>query len=478
METTLKRKGLSLSSNKLNLIKNLSPANHLAQTHPVRDLAIKALALAGLTGILAAGVLNLEILGDVQFQMRQQHWGLLLLISGAVFAVINLTAFSWHLWLFFRYRPTAACSDKKLPRLTVIVPAFNEGRQVLITLRSLAASDYPAKKLNIIAVDDGSADDTWYWMCAAEQELAGRLTTIQLPKNRGKRQALVAGFARATGDVLVTVDSDSVVETDTLRLLVSPIVQDFRVGAVAGNVRVLNRQEGIIPRMLDVLFVFSFDFIRAGQSKLNSVLCTPGALSAYRRDIVDRVLPEWINQTFLGRPANIGEDRAMTNLILREGYHVNFQQNATVWTNVPTHYKTLCKMFLRWARSNIRETLNMCRFAFRRFRCTPMLGTRINLLLQLLSLTKSQILLVATYAILAAHPSRLGLHTLTIILVTSMPTAMLYFWRCKSSEGLWAFAYGIFWFFGLFWITPYALATPHRSGWLTRQKPILVRVTA
>ncbi len=467
-----------MSSKKFNFIKTPSPADSLANAHRVRDLAVKAGVLAGLAGILAAGALNLEALRDVQFQMRQQHWGLVLLISGAVFAVINLMAFVWHLVLFFRYRPVAACSNKKLPRCTVIVPAFNEGRQVQVTLRSLAASDYPAEKLEIIAVDDGSVDDTWYWMCAAEQELAGRITTIQLPKNRGKRHALFAGFARATGDVLVTVDSDSVVDTDTLRQLISPIVKDSRVGAVAGNVRVLNRQEGIIPRMLDVLFVFSFDFIRAGQSKLNSVFCTPGALSAYRRDIVDRVLPEWITQTFLGRTANIGEDRAMTNLILREGYHVNFQQNATVWTNVPTHYKNLCKMFLRWARSNIRETLTMCRFAFRRFRCSSMLGTRINLLLQLLSLTKSQVLLVATYIILVAHPSRLGLHTLTMILVTSIPTALLYFWRCKSSEGLWAFAYGVFWFFGLFWITPYALATPHRTGWLTRQKPRLARVTA
>jgi hyaluronan synthase len=395
-----------------------------------------------------------------------------------VFAAINLTAFVWHLILFFRYRPAAACSNKKLPRCTVVVPAFNEGRQVLDTLRSLAASNYPANKLDIIAVDDGSADDTWYWICAAEKELRGRMTSIQLPKNRGKRRALEAGFSRATGDVLVTVDSDSIVEADTLRLLVSPIVRDSRVGAVAGNVRVLNRHEGIIPRMLDVLFVFSFDFIRAGQSELDTVMCTPGALSAYRRDIVARVLPEWIDQTFFGRPANIGEDRAMTNLILREGYHVTFQQNATVWTNVPTHYKNLCKMFLRWARSNIRETLAMCRFAFRRFRCSSMLGARINLLLQLLSMTKSQVLLVVTYFVLATHPSVLGLHTLTSIIVASMPTALLYFWRCKSSEGLWAFAYGIFWFFGLFWITPYALATPHRSGWLTRQTPVSIQAAS
>ena len=147
--------------------------------------------------------------------------------------------------------------------------------------------------------------------------------------------------------------------------------------------------------MLDVTFVFSFEFIRAGQSRVNAVLCTPGALSAYRREIVARVLNRWLHQTFCGRPANIGEDRAMTNLILESGSHVVFQQNAKVYTEVPIHYKKLTKMFLRWARSNIRETIVMSRFAFRRFREGSMTGARINLLLGWMALTKAQLALAA-----------------------------------------------------------------------------------
>jgi hyaluronan synthase len=130
---------------------------------------------------------------------------------------------------------------------------------------------------------------------------------------------------------------------------------DERVGAVAGNVRVENSNRGALPMMMDTAFVFSFEFIRAGQSVINTVMCTPGALSAYRGSVLLKVLNEWLGQTFMGRRANIGEDRALTNLILREGYLTRFQKNALVYTEVPMTYRNLYKMLLRWARSNVRE---------------------------------------------------------------------------------------------------------------------------
>ena len=76
------------------------------------------------------------------------------------------------------------------------------------------------------------------------------------------------------------------------------------------------------------------------------------------------VLDRWINQKFAGEIATIGEDRAMTNMILEQSYNVLFQ-NANVLTNTPTQFENLHKMFTRWARSNVRETLMMNRFIFK-----------------------------------------------------------------------------------------------------------------
>src|SRR5690606_39180776 len=189
--------------------------------------------------------------------------------------------------------------------ITVIVPAYNEGRLVYDTLVSLVASKYPADKLQLLAIDDGSKDDTWDWIQKAKADLGDSISIFKQPKNMGKRHALYRGFKMGTGDVFVTVDSDSIVKEDTLRNLVSPFVVNPKCGAVAGNVQVLNNKNAAIPRMLNVSFVFSFEFIRSAQSMLGTVLCTPGALAAYRREAVLNCLPEWINQTFMGKASDI-----------------------------------------------------------------------------------------------------------------------------------------------------------------------------
>lgn len=393
----------------------------------------------------------------------------ILLIAAQALAIVAAAAFVWRVVLFWKYRPAAACPDALLPVCTVIVPAYNEGRGVLETLRSVVANDYPAAKLQVIGVDDGSKDDTWEWLKIAARELKGRVEVYRLPVNRGKRHALYAGFMRARGEVVVTVDSDSVLETATLRRLVSPFVHDRRIGGVAGNVRVHNLSDGLIPRMLDVSFLYSFDFMRSTQSMVNTVMCTPGALAAYRTDVVLKVLDEWMKQTFCGRPANIGEDRAITNLILREGYHVTFQQDAVVYTKVPAGYRGLCRMFIRWARSNVRETIAMCRFTFKRFRTTPVLGARINLLLSILPMTVGPVMLLATVGLLLSMPVMFGAKLLLGSAIAAAAPAALFAWRRRSSDALLAVAYSWFWLFALSWINVYSLVTAHRNGWLTRQ---------
>lgn len=401
--------------------------------------------------------------------LRAQPYGSVYIVIGQMLVVVNLSAFVWRVILFFKYRPVEGCSDPQLPTCTVIVPAYNEGSMVLKTLESVLQSDYPADKLQIIAVDDGSVDDTWTWMEKAAAQSNGRIEAVRMPQNGGKRKALYEGFTRSRADVFVTIDSDSLVDPETIRCLVSPFVADEKVGAVAGNVVVLNRQKDIIPRMLDVSFAYSFEFLRASQSVVNTVFCTPGALSAYRRHSVMQVLDAWMNQTFMGRPAKIGEDRAMTNAILRSGYHVTFQSNAVVYTNVPVCYKGLCKMFLRWARSNVRETLAMGSFIFTKFRQTPATGARVNFLLSAVRLALPHVLVAGLAGCMLWHPSVFLSHALFGACLSGCISAAFYAWRRSfNSEALWAILFSMFWIFGLSWIAPYALFTAGNSNWLTR----------
>ncbi|WP_330444508.1 glycosyltransferase [Flavobacterium sp. C4GT6] len=394
--------------------------------------------------------------------------GMILIGITTALLVYKAVFFLYSVYLYVRYRSIKSVSDEELPTTTVIVPAYNEGRLVYDTLLSIAGSDYPHEKLQLLAIDDGSKDDTWFWMQRAKDKLGDRVTILQQPENKGKRHALYRGFKMGTGEIFVTIDSDSIVKADTLRNMVSPFVVNEECGAVAGNVRVLNNKEGMIPKMLNVSFVLSFEFIRSAESMLGSVLCTPGALSAYRSTAVFGCLEEWINQTFMGQPSDIGEDRAMTNMIMKQGYHIKFQRNAYVLTNVPEQYKGLYKMFIRWGRSNVRENIMMSKFVFKDFREGSKAGTRLLFFNQWLKIVMAYPVILLMFVFIATHPLLFLSSTFLSILIYSSFPVLFYAKRYNVAESFWAYSYSILYTFGLFWITPYAIATASRRGWLTR----------
>ena len=136
----------------------------------LRPAAIKGVILSAVIGILVAAAFSNQYL-EAREMLLKTAWGRLWLVVCAIFLVVNIAALIWRVVLFLRYSPVSGCCDEELPACTVIVPAFNEGRQVLLTLESLARSDYPGEKLQLIAVDDGSVDDTWHWIEQAKASL-------------------------------------------------------------------------------------------------------------------------------------------------------------------------------------------------------------------------------------------------------------------------------------------------------------------
>lgn len=395
--------------------------------------------------------------------------GTLAMSAGFWILLATLIVMIWKMVLVARYRPIASPADDALPSLTVIVPAYNEGAQVLKTIESILASDYPAHLLQIVSIDDGSRDDTWQWIQKGCDLDRARVVGVRFPKNRGKREGLYEGFRRARGEIVVTIDSDSEVLPDTLRNLVAPLVADPTVGGVGGNVRVLN-ERGFIARMLDVWYTFSFEFMRASESQVGTVACCPGALSAYRRALVDDFREEWVNQTFMGQPAAIGEDRAITNLVLRRGHKVLFQSNAIVLTEVPTRYVQLCKMLLRWARSDVRESIVMARFLFTPFREGSLFGTRVNFFWSILQMILASLMFVPAVLSPFLYPAAAPVILLSLAAGAILPGG-LYLALRRSAKAAFALPYMALAVFGISWISPYALLTPHRSSWLTRTLP-------
>ena len=454
-------------SNRLNAFNGFFITKGKTQSHHNKIVLLSTFALFSI-GFYFLYVFHNDF-EELNAERISSKLGLTFMITAVILFVYKAFFFLYTAYNYYKYKAIDSVSNEELPTCTVIVPAYNEGKQVYDTLMSLAESNYPSKKLELLSIDDGSKDDTWKWMMAAKDVLGDNLKIYQQPHNQGKRHALYRGFNLGTGDVFVTVDSDSIVTEDTLRNLVSPFVKDENCGAVAGNIRVLNNKKELLPKMLDVSFVMSFEFVRSAESNLNSVLCTPGALAAYRRDAVFSCLPEWINQTFMGQPSDIGEDRAMTNMILKQGKHVLFQQNAVAYTNVPDKYPGLYKMFIRWGRSNVRENLEMAKYVFTNFRKGNKTGSRLLFISQFLRIVMSYPFVIFMLFFVLTHPLLFLGSTLVSIIILSTFSVAFFAYRYEIKESVWAYTYSILYTFALFWITPYAIATANKRGWLTRE---------
>ncbi len=377
------------------------------------------------------------------------------------FLLISLIAYT--------YRPEKARYE---PFCDVIIPAFNEGCYVYETVKSVLACDYDPAKLNIIVVDDGSTDDTAEWIRRAAAENP-RVKTIFMGKNSGKKHALSAALEASLSEIAVTIDSDSVVEKTAIADIVKPFA-DSRVGAVAGNVRVSNIRDGIIPQMMDIIFVFCYEFLRSSQSKCGTVLCTPGALSAYRREAVMPVMESWLNQRFLGEYTSIGEDRALTCLLLRNEWRVVYQSSAVAYTKMPVGYCDVCKMLLRWVRGDIRENILMFPYVFRKFSLCDLrtLGLQMHYIAFNLGIITPICFIPVLIVYLSFHFSESMFICSYLVLITLMwaiVPAMIYAKRYSLLKSLYAFVYSVFSMFCLSWIPLYGMLTLRNNKWLTRR---------
>jgi hyaluronan synthase len=383
--------------------------------------------------------------------------------AGYTLLMLLLQGLRTILWAWYRPYPL---SPAALPSLTVVIPAYNEGQMVKMALYSVAQADYPRGRLEIICVDDGSTDDTWDYIDQARTRFPRLIRTIRFPENRGKKQALYAGFQAARGDILVTVDSDSVIEPEALRHLVAPFQEDRTIGAVAGNVKVYNRHQSLMGKMQGVRFV-NLDFLRASQSLYKTVICTPGSLSAYRRTALLPVLGAWLEQTFLGAPCHHSEDRALTNFILRRGYYTCYQRTAVVYTLVPETYQGVCRMYLRWERGNVRESCVMLGYLFTRYRQKHRVLPILECILTQLEGPLAALFFTLLLFSLALYP--LILFKLLMLLGLMSVLGLIYYLHLERDlEFVYGVIYAYYAFFFLQWIYPYAFVTVRNRGWLTR----------
>nr|WP_312075755.1 glycosyltransferase [Chryseobacterium sp.] len=120
--------------------------------------------------------------------------GRILIISLLVILTLQVLFLIYVVYLFTKYKPIASVSDAELPTCTIIVPAYNEGELVYHTLKSISESNYPKEKLEIMAIDDGSKDDTWEWIKKANEDLGDWVKDLQTTRKQREKTRFTQRF--------------------------------------------------------------------------------------------------------------------------------------------------------------------------------------------------------------------------------------------------------------------------------------------
>jgi cellulose synthase/poly-beta-1,6-N-acetylglucosamine synthase-like glycosyltransferase len=247
-------------------------------------------------------------------------------------------------------------ADGYEPHVQVVIPLFNEGEGIYRTIRSLLEQEYPKAKLRIIVVDDCSTDDSYTWAKKAETECPGRVQAIKNPYNMGKRRGINNAVRHATAEIIVSVDSDVIVEKNAVRRLIARFTSP-ELAAVGGRVCVSNPHENILTRMQTIKYYFGYEYLKNLERYFQSVMCLSGCLTAYRRHVLIELEPVLEDRNLFGVPIKYGEDRFLTRQIVKAGYKTTLTLDAICWTVAPN---TLTKYFaqqLRWRRSNLVDFL-------------------------------------------------------------------------------------------------------------------------
>lgn len=257
------------------------------------------------------------------------------------YVVMMLLSFMEHMEYQVKRRdqpPVAERDDSMLPLITLVVPAYNEGPVIEAAVSSLLKLDYP--NYEVIVVDDGSTDDTYERaLFVARQSTSVNVRVLTKP-NGGKADALNTGMTYARGEFVLNMDGDTKLSRNTLRACIRHF-DDPKIGAVAGNVKVLNR-ENMWTRVQALEYIEGLAMARKAQSFLRSVNIIPGPLGMFRKSVLQQA-GGYDHDTF-------AEDCDLTLKILMRGWHVAYEPTAIAWVETPSGLLDLLKQRYRWTR--------------------------------------------------------------------------------------------------------------------------------
>ncbi|MFW5846566.1 MAG: glycosyltransferase [Nanoarchaeota archaeon] len=232
--------------------------------------------------------------------------------------------------------------EKESPFVSIIIPAYNEQKGIARTIESALGIDYPEDKLEIIVVDDGSKDKT----LEIAKKYSSEKVKVFSKKNGGKGSALNYGISKSQGEIVVTMDADSIVKPNALKNQVV-YFRNPDVMCVSPIVAIYN-PKNILERIQQIEYLLGV-YLREAFASVNAVHITPGAFSAYRKSFFEE------HGGF--DTDNLTEDMEMALRIHAHHLIVENSLESIVYTKPPRKFKQLLIQRKRWYIGLIRNFL-------------------------------------------------------------------------------------------------------------------------
>ncbi|MEM2954692.1 MAG: glycosyltransferase family 2 protein [Candidatus Nanoarchaeia archaeon] len=278
-----------------------------------------------------------------------------------IFLAISIYFINLFLLLHFEKPIKNKLQEKKLPKISVIIPVHNKEKYIAKSIESVLNSNYPKNKLEIIVVDDGSTDKTFEII----SKYASKYSKYIKPVHREKASGRAAipkneGAKIASGDILVFLDGDSIVEKNALKNLIAYFDNPV-VGGVTGFVGVLIEKNKFIESIQKIEYAF-IAWTRALMDQFNGVYVLPGGLSAIRKDVFFKIGGY--------DPNNLTEDIELAWKICAHNYINKMAFDAKAYTYVPQTFKEWWHQRVRWDIGGVQTLLKY----FKYVKCNGVLG--------------------------------------------------------------------------------------------------------
>ena len=255
-----------------------------------------------------------------------------ILITVVYFSIyIGLIATTFYILSFIaeKKKKKLLYEDHELPKVTVIIPAYNEEKTISKTLNSILDSDYP--DFEVIFVDDGSMDKTL--------QVAKKFKKVRIfhKENGGKGSALNLGISKARGEIIFTMDADTTVDPQSMKNMVR-LFKDKSVMSVTPAM-IIDNPKTVLQKVQYVEYLLGL-FLRKAFASVRSIFVAPGAFSAYRKEFFDKYGGYDVG--------NVTEDLEIALRIQFKGFHTENCPEAPAYTIAPSKFKDLLIQRRRW----------------------------------------------------------------------------------------------------------------------------------